>query len=90
MNNNYFNNLRSMNSIKSSNSLQGPFHISKEGNSAIREESNMSVISNTERAKSIDSSRLLGSTLKRGYTRGAGAISPAIGSALKRGRFVSP
>lgn len=43
----------------------------------------------TERAKSIDSSRLLGVSLKRGYTRGAGA-SPIPGSALRRAKFVSP
>ena len=60
-------------------------------NSVISEESNVSVISATERAKSIDSSRLLGTSLKRGYTRGAGGISPMpIGSALRRGKFVSP
>ena len=90
MNNNYFANIRSINSIKSSNSLQGPFHISREGNSAIREESNISVVSATERARSMDSSKLLGTSLKRGYTRGAGTSPMPLGSALKRGRFVSP
>lgn len=60
----------------------------------IREESNVSVVSAMERAKSMDSSKYLGSALRRGYTRGAGGaggISPMpLGSALKRGRFVSP